>query len=206
MDTTELLKHGAIAARLCKQWGHAEDAEDASQYVIEARLRGRKGKVSNILIDYLRGAYGATGVSRRSQRQNHESRAAFSGEGLEVVDSRVPDPGARIDGERELRNLDKVNRAAFILQNQWGFSEVEIGHLFGVTGSRICQKLKGVEGRLSKSQKRKPRSSKEGTRKVEAVERIKRQEVPERAAQTMAREESREVESLDVPCFEEWLT
>lgn len=205
--TAELLRHGRKAANLARAWGNPEDADDASQYVIEQRLKGRKGRVSNILIDYLRVTHGSTRVSGGCKGQKRETRAAFSGEGLEVADPRVVDPGARIDGEHLLRNLDSTSRAVFLLMHVWGLYEAEIGNLFGVSESRISQRLKGVESCLSKAQKEgrsfRPTKRRRGISQVGCLE---RQEISCEAFTIMARSESGEMEGFDEPRFQEWLT
>ena len=205
--TAELLMHGRKAANLARDWGHPEDADDASQYVIEQRLKGRKGCVSHILIDYLRETHGSTRVSGGRKGQKRETRAAISGEGLEVADPRVIDVGSRVDAEHLLRHLDSTSRAVFLLKHVWGLSEAEISNLFGVSESRIYQRLKGVESCLSKAQKEgrsfRPTKRRRGISQVGCLE---RQEISCEAFTIMARSESGEMEGFDEPRFEKWLT
>lgn len=47
----------------------------------------------------------------------------------------------------------------------WGFKEIEIAHCFGVTESRISQRLKGLQARLSQTLAVQELSPVEGVRK-----------------------------------------
>jgi len=147
--TAKLLRHGRKAAALARAWGHAEDADDASQYVIEQRLKGRKGRVSNILIDYLRETHGSTRVSRGGTGQKRETRAAFSGEGLEVADPRSVDPGARIDAQHvmppDLSTRELIVYQMTIIQDWDG---VEIANALGVSEPRVSQIMKQVKKKV----------------------------------------------------------
>jgi len=60
------------------------------------------------------------------------------------IDSRNLE-GVRGDIDKILSGLSSLNRCVFILKNLWEFTNDEIGYCFGVTESRISQRLKSIQ-------------------------------------------------------------
>ncbi len=123
-----------------------------------------------------------------------------------MADPRVVDPGARIDLEYVMQFLGPYSRAVFVLRGDYGFNDVEIANLFGVSGARISQKYKAVEGCLSKAFKgNKAWDEKARKRKMEEMGRFKREKIPLRKIICLAEEAPREMEGFDETRFQEWL-
>ena len=129
-------------------------ADDCAQEIL---LRMHEGKhqhstIDQAVIDYLRANYGDSRLSSHSERQK-----------LEYAHSPEPRHLERVlelaDGGKSPHRLDsdecsgwvgnQIDRAALGLFYRWGLSEAEIGHLFGFSESRVCQRLQRVQKCIS---------------------------------------------------------
>jgi DNA-directed RNA polymerase specialized sigma24 family protein len=135
------------------RYGFKRDAEDLAQdaicTMIEHPTAGRT--VDQHVIDAVRKRYGRPGLPGFGARQNLECAIANGAESDARAGEPCPgiSPGDRIDLERMLRHLGVgEERAFFLLRYQYGFKEIEIAHLYGLTKSRISQRLKGIQNRL----------------------------------------------------------
>lgn len=99
--------------------------------------------------------------------------------------------------------LSKEERSIFVLHYEWGFNETEIANIFGVSSSRICQRLQRVQERIRK--KIAAEKQRENSRELEAVLRQEtkgnRWRVESFADKAMARLKSWGVESYLATCF-----
>jgi DNA-directed RNA polymerase specialized sigma subunit len=123
-----------------------EWAEDFAQEACERIFHGRKATVSQLLIDYVRETQGAT-----RHAENKRIKLELHADGFD--DEVLSDPG--ITGtEPDLLNylnlLEGDDRAIMALKFAWDMTEPEIGAVFGVSGSRISQKVKEITARLRK--------------------------------------------------------
>lgn len=162
MDEKEKTKYKKIygaAKRLAESSGCAHIAEDFAQDACLKISQGRKTSLVNIFTDYRRQQFGDTRFDSGAQRQLLTTRILSTSPFEEspehdwtesCIDFR--DPRTFPDQFRSLSDLLNgfygIERAIMILLGQWGMSEVEIGNIFGVSESRISQRLKGIQKRL----------------------------------------------------------
>lgn len=114
---------------------------------------------SQSIIDCLRkhtGRKGGAGYTARKQFKNATGFDDVHG------DSRATghDVGEREDPWKHIGWLRGVDRACLILKEYWGFNETEIANIFGVSKTRIYQRIKGIQSCLSKRVKKKEQASK----------------------------------------------
>lgn len=129
--------------------------EDECVQEILCRMLEGKGEhrtVDQFTIDYLRTITGRKGVASYSARQNLERADSVEPGDLERVlpmDIR----GNRANGldldECARYSGDQIDRACLKLYFRWGLDEVEIANLFGVSPSRVSQRIKRIQGRIS---------------------------------------------------------
>lgn len=129
--------------------GFTEQSEDLAHDVILSWLEGggQHQTIDHAVIDAVRRTHGRSGTPGHEQRRNLEQRA-------ERVDALANRPGPAVDRdschdfERLIKPLESIDRAIVCLRFIWGFSEIEIASLFGITESRVCQRLGAVFNRL----------------------------------------------------------
>jgi len=190
--------------------GFSGDREDISQEVLLRMLEGknRHSTIDQIVIDALRERAGRKGAPSYERRKNlYNSHGQEPGQ-LETLIGSYDGTNSddRIDINRIAGFLNGDDRAILLLSCQWGMNEIEIGNLFGVSESRISQRLARISERLSARVKKEARSQGTGTSQVEEMGEIKAQGLECQANQSMAGEESRKMESTNEPCFQKWLT
>lgn len=132
--------------------GFGSEAEEISQAVLTRMLEGRHKHATceQAVIDYLRSNYGRKG------EPSYDLRQAFTLKRLSFEEYFIEHPG-QFGTESPNRSyafdilgyFRGVERAMFLLNHYWGFNEVEIGNLFGVSESRVSQRLQSLQGRLS---------------------------------------------------------
>lgn len=138
------LKHGL----------NSEQREDAAQEVLCRMLEGRHqhATLDQAFIDHIRRSYGDKRLPSHSERQALTYAKPIEDvrhDELGTVDPRKH----RFDRRSYLehtRGLDQIDRAVFWLTGYWSLSESEIADCFGVSPSRICQRLKRVQECISK--------------------------------------------------------
>lgn len=92
------------------------------------------------------------------------------------------------------------------LRHQWGMDETEIGDLFGVSASRICQRLKSVYGRVSARTSKASQREREFEARLEEVGGKQGQGASRGSNQEVAQGKPSEVESNIGPRFSWRLT
>lgn len=139
-----------------------EQVADFGSYCVEQWLKGRDPRTAFVYlaVDFFRSPDGIGRASRGSDITKRRSRAADPEEGPSILESLV-DPGEPPGSPSSLavvhRAISGQERAIWLLAYQYGFTLKEIGLLFGVTESRISQRLariqEGVLRNLSASEK-----------------------------------------------------
>lgn len=133
-------EHHLLAFNTACRKGHRADAEDFAQDYALKQLEGSKQPAKFALIDWLRATYGETRTdngrkSRRPKLRSYEDHP---------VGITLPQAEEEMMAKQALDLLDEKERAVVILYFVWGFSLMEIGHVFGVTESRISGYLTAV--------------------------------------------------------------
>lgn len=128
-----------------------EDADDFSSFCVEQWLTGRSilTNFSWMATDYFRifGTKFKTGRgSLDLMQQPHRSDTSLPGLELERYPTASnPIEEFHIADLLRHKRLNSFDRSILILSYQWDFSQEEIGDLFGVSPSRICQFKKEAE-------------------------------------------------------------
>lgn len=179
------------------------DAEDITQEVVLmwAERGFKKGQsIDYAVIDFLRkytGRKGSVGYDSRTKLQN----PAGLDDGLKYQQSAGLDLGERRNTWGFERFFYGEERAILLLITKWGFSETEVGDLFGVTGGRICQRYKIIQGRISTRIKaaelRIERARKDKVARILPKEKTRGPGVEQQANERMAREEPRKMGSFN---------
>ncbi len=227
----------AIAAAKAKgyDWCAEDFAQDFCMQLIE---KGWRQTVDQALIDFQRKMFGRTRQCSDSDRKSRQHlQVPGNATKNSEIDRRVIDqPDGRIGSATRsgylaevsdfLKGFESEDRAIFVLNALWELNLEEIGYCFGITESRVSQRLTSLQERISEkmavmSAKRKApqvfsRSSKETSQRsegagkrqenLEDILQNKRQSLEFETSIRLAEEKSEEVETADVPCFEEWLT
>lgn len=137
---------------LLKQRGYHEHVQDASQEILCRYIEKGKGQtVDQAITDYLRRTFGDT-------RSKHYQLMRDIKWGDKRVDALAAGAMPRIyqqnndEFEHLLEKIKKSeDRAIIVLSFMWGLTNHEIGYCFGVTESRICQRVKEIQKRVSKA-------------------------------------------------------
>jgi RNA polymerase sigma factor (sigma-70 family) len=222
-----LLRRAKFAAR--KYW-RSEEVDDVAQEVIAAYLKNPESKqtINQAVLDHLRknGRRTRAGALRvflpdclsaaeQDQTSSISDESRSSREHLSIF-------------EPYLYDLKETDRCIAILYFVWGLNEEEIGHCFGVSQSRISQRLIGIQARISKCLAKgesgeisqiEPRvqspSARHTGRPHEFASRLaslqeKARDLESRlgilATNQMAQSQSAQVESNNEARFDEWLT
>lgn len=147
----------ATAARLRKRavlsaarMGFTERSEDLAHDAIVEWLegRGQHQTVDQAVIDAIRRAFGRPGLPGHELRRNLEQRPK-SMDRLARHTSREVDRDSVHDFDRLIRTLEPIQRAIVCLRYVWGFQEIEIAQCFGVSESRISQRLQAALSRIA---------------------------------------------------------
>lgn len=156
-----LNKYGA------RNFDHEEITQDVM--LMWAERGFKKGQtVDQAVIDCLRkytGRKGSCGYIARKELQN----AASLDDGYQLGRNIEPYVGERGDYRGFERFFCGDERAIYLLIVKWGFSEVEVADLFGVSESRICQRYKGIQSRISARVKKEARGSEKRSREMEEI-------------------------------------
>lgn len=132
--------------------GFNQDADDIAQGVILAMLEGRHqhATIDQAVIDAIRKRYGRPDTAQFAARTALRTALPIGKRNSDKLGSvndgkRLDD---RLDIERMVRALKGDERALFVLIYKWGFTYPEAGECFGVSQSRICQRLKIIHAKL----------------------------------------------------------
>lgn len=155
--------------------GRYDGAEDCAQEILTRMLEGKHqhSTIDQCVIDYLRlesGRKGSSGYDSRkalAHANPYEPSRNFDTSGSSV---RI-DLGDRLDYERLLKLCGgQISRACFKLWYKWELNGIEIGDIFGFSESRVNQRIKEVQKRLSERIKaEKSRAARERTKKMEGI-------------------------------------
>lgn len=150
------------AARLRKRavlsaarMGFTEQSEDFAHDAILEWLEGggQHQTVDQAVIDAVRRAYGRPGLPGHELRRNLEQRTK-SMDALADLPSHSVSRDSVHDFERLIQPLGSVDRAIVCLNYVWGFKEIEIAALFGITESRISQRLSQAVSRIAQRERK----------------------------------------------------
>lgn len=165
--------------------GRAFEAEDFAGWYAKHILEGRGAHqtMSQAFIEYLRTTYGDSRTASHRVRQSAEiNRVTITAtrereEGFELGEDelegvpRIELPNGRVPFEinEQIRaaNLEAQERCMIWLRHGWNFTEGEIANCFGITESRICQRLSGIHKRLQETLLRGVSKSKPGMARQE---------------------------------------
>lgn len=206
-------------SRITKSTGGADDC------VQEVLCRMFEGKhqhstIDQCVIDYLRtdtGRKGAPGYTSRLNLINADTIGPRSDDESDGLDyGRVGfDPGASegIEGfdwvRCVTRGLSRDEKIIVSLKANWGFREIEIANLFGVSESRISQRVKRIQERISARIEAQERTkiSRDAERKVAKVLPGEKEGGPSlefEANEGMERKEPGEMGSFNGESVKEW--
>lgn len=142
-----------VSASFYKLTGGGEGADDCFQEVVTRMLEGRHqhATIDQAVIDYLRECRNLKGFRRHSEgkvapilhsyEQGEFDRTVAADSGRDV--------GAGIDFDRLIGMSRHWERAVMNLYFREDYGQAEIGNLFGVTESRVCQWLERIQSRIS---------------------------------------------------------
>ena len=132
--------------------GGRGDPDDCVQEILMRMLAGKHqhSTVDQCVIDYLRVKSGRKGSAGFADRVALENARSFEPAELDAAGraSDSADLGHRHDSSSLGRRLPRNERIVFTLTTTWGLSAVEVADIFGVSESRVCQWLKGIQSRL----------------------------------------------------------
>lgn len=154
-----------------KMFGDSLDAEDAVQSILLTWL-SRQGKgrqtVDQAVIDYARRTIGDP---RSGSFNSRKSLYQATSDGLERINEETRQSQENGDWVTEI--LCGMERVIWVLLTKWGMSEVEVADIIGVSSSRVSQRLKAIQSRLSARVTKKARSQGKTENKLEAILREK---------------------------------
>jgi DNA-directed RNA polymerase specialized sigma24 family protein len=127
---------------LAKTMGIPELAQDIAQEVVLGFVENpeKRQSVRNAVIDAIRANFGNSNSLPGQLKQKERY-------GIQV------EQGAEDPVKNDFDLLGKTNpqdRAMYILKYKWGLSGVEIGQVFGVSGSRVSQRITNMQNKIKK--------------------------------------------------------
>lgn len=153
-----------------------ENIEDCVSEITTRILEGRHqhSTIDQAVIDYLRKQYG----SKRTLGSN--PRKVLRPEDTKELHDNIGSDRGLFDSSKygtlehgidpwELHRLvvGERNKIIFGLIHIWGLNETEIANLFGISSSRICQRIKGIQESLrQRVDKKKSRQEKTSLEKI----------------------------------------
>lgn len=145
-DATAKLLHGKLKTSATRL-GFGYEAEEIAQAVRLRMLEGRHQHATcdQAVIDYLRAEYGRKGEPGYDLKQaltlKRQSWEEYIIQHPGQFRTELGHGSIAFDLLKHIRGQD---RAMFLLTHYWGFNEIEIGNLFGISPSRVCQRLQRV--------------------------------------------------------------
>jgi hypothetical protein len=131
--------------------GFREFSEDLAHDALIKWLEGigKHQTVDQATVDAIRGTFGRPSTLGYLAKRAVARPAGSMGE-MANISSNAVDPNSEHDFERIIKSLGTTDRAILVLTYVWGFKEIEVGHCFGITESRVSQRLKGIYQGLSR--------------------------------------------------------
>lgn len=156
-NTAKRLRKRAVlsAARM----GFSQQSEDLAHDAILEWLegRGQHQTVDQAIIDAVRRTFGRPGFPGHELRRNLEQRAK-SLDAVARIPSRSINRDSADDFERLIKPLSSIDRAIVCLNYVWGFKEIEIAAIFGVTESRVSQRISAAISRITQRERKQSQS------------------------------------------------
>lgn len=155
--------------------GRINGSDDCIQEVLKRMLEGKHqhSTIDQAVIDYLRSNYGDKRLSSYIERQKFNNSNSFEPGELENIigfDDRKQSSNRLDFNECSKWIGNQIDKAILGLYFKWGLNEVEIGHLFGFSESRVSQRLQRVQKCISTRIKiEKSRDEKEAKKKMEGI-------------------------------------
>lgn len=152
MDERQAKRFRDRAIFSARKRGFTEQAEDLAQDVLLKFISGSgTGQtVDQAVIDAVRGSLGDSRSHSSELRRNFHLYPIGMDD---LAASEVPrrHPQDRLGFESIIQGLNSTDRAVVCLRFIWGLDGKEIGHCFGVTESRISQRLQRIQAGLSEA-------------------------------------------------------
>lgn len=125
--------------KLVFPWFSPQQVEDFGSYCVEMWLSGRSEFTAfkYLAIDFVRKGRSPGDFSNRRKVQGPK-RVRDDDKELAKLQARKTKTQV-LEEMPSFHNLKQIERAVLILRGKWGFTEEEIGELFGVTYTRISQ-------------------------------------------------------------------
>lgn len=135
------------AKRTAEYMGYDSEAQDIAQEVmIKFLVKGKGQTIDQAIIDVLRRMYGNMRLKSLKAKQRFNNPRD-----LNLLHDELPSKilseetfNSQIDFERILNLFDGKDRAMLCLKYYWGLTDDEVGHCFGVNGSRVSQCMKDI--------------------------------------------------------------
>lgn len=184
--------------------GHRQISEDFASWATIKFIEGRKARIKDLYVDYLREEYGDVRSISGLQKSNSRRFAKEYNDG----EHKRFDIGYTGYERLFVRSrTDDTSRACLILYFYWGLDENEIANCFGVTRARICQRIKRAQECLCKRiEKEESRETERDLEKILQQKNERRQWLEQKTFEEMEGRESREAKEYFRQSFEEWLT
>jgi DNA-directed RNA polymerase specialized sigma24 family protein len=135
------------------RYGRPDLGNEASQEILCRMLEGRHqhSTIDQAVIDYLRERCGSKKLLSHIERKNFEYANSYEQGSFDkfVSTSMGGDLDARLDLGRVFSHLRAQDVAVMNLWIRMGYSEVEIGDIFGVSESRVSQWISRIQKCLS---------------------------------------------------------
>lgn len=150
------LYEGPLKGFAQKKFKKKEDQEDFRAWCIIKRLKGRKATFSQLYVDYLRHTKGDMRIKWFKLKRNvlcpvaqYKEDYTNNPDQKGVGVSKLKSDYTRIRiidnfNEEMFKNLKQFDRIIIVLYFVWNFTLEEIGYCFGLSESRISQKLKKI--------------------------------------------------------------
>jgi DNA-directed RNA polymerase specialized sigma subunit len=142
-DQNVVNKLTRTAHAVAKGYGLLDHVDDFKQFMFEKYLGGRKGKVSQIFIDYIRYEFGD------SRHENETFRFNKAVEWEESMDTEVFDQH-EVDLNRILNSFKGEERTMMTLYHKWGFTYKEIGETLGYSEAKVFLIMKDLNRKVRK--------------------------------------------------------
>lgn len=156
MDSAEIKKLRGLAEHVACQKGFARDREDLAQdALLTAFVKPERADyVDTLIIDAIRDMHGRDNTGVGYGLKGFVNRVGKEVAAFERMDAgdQAGQLEAEIDYASLLPRIDRErDRAMIVLRLEWGLSLREIGHVLGLTESRISQELEQAIFRLRRN-------------------------------------------------------
>jgi RNA polymerase sigma factor (sigma-70 family) len=139
---------------IAKQKNMGDFSEDLAQDVLKKYLegKGQKQALDFAIVDSIRDFLGDSRTKNFEEKKAINNMTALHDKKGKLIYDMTSEEivGEGADFNKIISFLDNSDRAMVVLFYEWGLSLEEIGRCFGVSESRISQKLKEVQERLKK--------------------------------------------------------